>query len=205
LSTTVTCELRVQPSFLDDVIQRATAQLSTPSQTVPGRRHARILQHLDDPNYLLYVAEWESRKAFDAYRDTAAVPERTDQFQQLPTFRHYQRIALFEHVFATFDIVCVDRVQGPADTHAARRALALHYHRCEARQQAGLVLLVTNERAEDPQELLLVSGWRAPSPDGHPGQLPDHHLLGQLRATGGVVNRFIGRRLLATPDLSPPS
>jgi quinol monooxygenase YgiN len=205
LSIAVTCELRVLPGHLDDIIQRAIARLSLPPQSVAGRRHARMLQDLDDPSHLLYLGEWESRKAFDTHRDTSSVPERTDRFLELPTFRHYRRIALFEHMFAAFDVLCVDLVQGPPDTHTARRDLVLAYHRSEARQQADLVLLMTNERAEDSQELLLVSGWRLPSPAGQPAPSPGQSLIDELRASGGLVNRFIGRQVVETPALSDPS
>jgi quinol monooxygenase YgiN len=205
LSTTVTCELRVQPGHVDEIIQRATEQLSLPSHSVVGRRHARLYQQLDDPNCLLYVGEWESRSAFETYRATAPIPGRSEQFQHLPTFRYYRRIALFEHVLSVVDVAYVDVVHGPPDTHVARRDLALSFHRTEARRQTGLVLLMTSEHVEEPHDLLLVSGWRSPSPGSQPAPSPDQALIDQLRADGGAVNRFIGRQLIETATVSPQS
>lgn len=202
MSTTVTCELRVQPGHVHEIIQRAIKQLSLPSHTVVGRRHARLYQHLDDLNRLLYVGEWESRSAFEAYRVTAPIPGRSEQFQYLPTFRYYRRIALFEHVLNVVDVAYVDVVQGPPDTHTARRDLTLHYHRTEARRQSGLVLLMTNEQIGSPHDLLLVSGWRSPVPGGQPGPSLDSSLIDQLRASGGEVHRFIGRQLMETANVS---
>jgi quinol monooxygenase YgiN len=198
LSTTVTCELRVQPGHVDEILQRSTEQFSLPSHSVVGRRHARLYQHLNDPCRLLYVGEWESRRAVEAYRMTAPMPGRPDQFVQMPAFRYYRRLALFEHVLLPFDVVYVNQVTGPAETHAARRDLAVAYHREAARARLGLTLLMTNECTDDVQGLLLISGWRLHAPANHAKHSTDESLMEQLRATGGVVNRFVGRQLIET-------
>ena len=202
LSTTVTCELRVQPGHVAEIIQRATEQLSVPSHSVVGRRHARLYQHFDDPHRLLYVGEWESRNAFETYRANAPLPGRPDQFVELPTIRYYRRLALFEHVLTPFDLVYVDHVEGAPGTHASRRDLALGYHRQAARGHRGLALLMTTERLDGPQDLLIVSGWRQHPSASPVERAPDQTLFEQLRGSGGMVNRFIGRPLLETPGLS---
>jgi hypothetical protein len=161
-----------------------------------------LYQHFDDPHRLLYVGEWESRRAFDAYRANAPMPGRLDQFVQPPAIRYYRRLALFEHVLTPFDLVYVDHVEGAPATHAARRDLALGYHRHAARAHPGLALLMTNERLDDPQDLLIVSGWRQHPSASPAGPTPDQTLFEQLRGSGGVVNRFIGRPLVETPGLS---
>ena len=198
MSITVSCELRVRQGHAEAITGRAIEQLSLPAHRVVGRRHARLYQHLEDPTRLLYVAEWESREAFDAYRLTAPMPGQPEQFVAMPVCRIYRRLALFEHVLTPVHIAYADTVEGPAETHAARRDLLLAYYRASVRDRRGLVLLMTNEHIDQPPELLVVSAWQSPPAASAPELPGGEHLLDQLRAAGGTVNRFVGRQLVDT-------
>ena len=196
MSITVLCELRPHPGQAEAIVQRAIQQLSLPSSNVAGRGGARLYQHVDDPAWLLYLADWSSRTAFDAYRQTSPLPGTPDQFQQAPTCRYYRRLALFERVLIPVSTICVEIVDGPAETHAARRVRALAYHRSNVRNRPGLVLLQVYEASDHPPGLLIVSGWEA-SGQIH---LPDRDSERAMRdvAAGGTTRRFIGRALAET-------
>ena len=175
------------------MIQRSIEQLSLPSSSVAGRRFARLYQHVDDPTWLLYLAEWSSQEAFEAYRQTAPMPGTPDQLQQLPAFRFYRRLALFERVLAPVPVVHVAIVDGAAETQAARRDLALAYHRSGVRDRPELVLLQVHEAIDGAPGLLVISGWEASAPLAQASQDLERALLDQLVASGGTARQFVGR------------
>lgn len=193
MSITVLCELRPRPDEVEATIQRSVEQLSLPSSSVAGRRFARLYQHVDDPSWLLYLAEWSSREAFEAYRQTAPMPGTPDQLQQLPVFRFYRRLALFERVLAPVAVVHVAIVDGAAETQAARRDLALAYHRSGVRDRPELVLLQVHEAIDGAPGLLVISGWEAGAPLPRGSRDLERALLDQLVASGGTARQLVGR------------
>jgi quinol monooxygenase YgiN len=199
LSVTIMCELRLRPEHADPIIQQALEQLSLPSSTVAGRRFARLYQRVDDPARLLYVGEWESRAAFETYRASARQPGTPEQHQQPPILRAYRRLALFERMLSSVGLAYAAIADGPPASHAARRDLALAYHRASLRGHAGLVLLMIHEAIDDPSGLLIVSGWQPDAPLTQATPSPDDGLIEQLRATGATVEQFVGRTLAEAP------
>ena len=153
---------------------------------------------MDDPTWLLYLAEWSSREAFEAYRQAAAMPGTPDQPRRLPACRFYRRLALFERVLTPVSIVHVAIVDGPAETHAARRDLVLAYHRSGVRGRPELVLLQVHEAVDGVPGLLIVAGWEIVGPLPGAGRDLERALLDRLAASGGTVQRFVGRVLAET-------
>lgn len=163
-----------------------------------GRRSARLYQHVDDPTWLLYVGDWDSRAAFEAYKALAPQPATLRQYRQPPGCRLYRRLALFERMLVPVGVAYADVVSGPSASHTARRDLALAYHRASLRSTADLLLLAIYEAVDEPASLAIVSGWQAPGPLARPDAAPDRALTDQLRATGATVEQFAGRALAET-------
>jgi quinol monooxygenase YgiN len=199
VAITALCELRPHPDQVEAVVQRAIEQLSLPSQRVAGRRVARLFQHGDDPAWLLYLAEWASREAYDAYHQTTPLPGLLDRFQQPPSTRFYQRLALFERVLTPVARVSVDLVDGPAASHPIRRDQALTYHRSNAHAQQELVLLQVHEALDAEPSLLIVTGWDTAHPNLADAPTIEQALLDRLIANGGTVRRFVGHAVVETP------
>jgi quinol monooxygenase YgiN len=199
VAITALCELRPHPDQVEAVVQRAIEQLSLPSQRVAGRRIARLFQHEDDPARLLYLAEWTSREAYDAYRQTAPMSGLPDRFQQPLSTRFYQRLALFERVLTPVARVSVDLVDGPAASHPIRRDRALIYHRSNAHTQPELVLLQVHEALDAEPSLLIVTGWGTAQPNFADARTIEQSLLDWLMANDGTVRRFVGHTVVETP------
>ena len=180
------------------MIQRSIEQFSLPSGSVAGRRFARLYQHADDPAWLLYLAEWSSREAFETYRQSTPMPGTPEQFQRLPACRTYRRLTLFERVLTPVAVVHVAVVDGPAESQVARRDLALAYHRSNVRGRPELALLQVHEALDGGPGLLVISGWAAVEPPPGAGQDAERALLDRLLASGGTVERFVGRVLAET-------
>ena len=53
---------------------------------------------MDYPAWLLYLAEWSSREAFQAYCQEAPTPGAPDPIERLPACRTYRRLSLFGRV-----------------------------------------------------------------------------------------------------------
>ena len=198
MTVTVLCDLRPHPDRVDRVLRRSIEQLSLPSQGVTGRRFARLFQHVDDPTWLLYLAEWSSRETFEAYRQSAPMPGTPDEFQSLPVCRYFQRLALFERALVPFSVMYVDIASGPAVTHAARRDRALAYLRSPVRTVPGLSLVQIHEAVTDTPALAILTGWDTASPAVREERGQEQALLDAFGAHGGTVERFIGRKIVET-------
>jgi hypothetical protein len=196
MSITVMCELRPRPDAAEEILQNSLRQLSIPASGVAGRRFARLYQHIDDPCWLLYVAEWESAEIFTAYRRKATAPGRPDQFAQPPVCRIYQRLALFERVLAPSRVARADIVDGPADTHDECRERIIAYHRASVRDRSQLVMLSVHETTDPTPGFLILSGWDGVAPTAPEDYADDFNLVQQLTATKNTVQRFIGRTVI---------
>jgi len=180
------------------MVHRSIDQLALPSSSVSGRRVARLYQHVDDPTWLLSLAEWSSREAFEAYRRSAPVPGTPDQLQRLPSCRTYRRLTLFERVLTAVASVQVAIVDGPAETQAVRRDLALAYQRPDVRGRPEPALLQVHEALDGGPGLLVIAGWGAGDPLLQAGRDLERVLLDRLLASGGTALRFVGRVLAET-------
>ncbi|MFN8635286.1 MAG: antibiotic biosynthesis monooxygenase family protein [Chloroflexota bacterium] len=198
MSITVVCTLRPQPEHAGAIVQQAIAHLS--GHGIDGRRSARLYQPLDDRTSLLYVAEWDSREAFEAYRQTAQMPGSPEQYRELPVCRVYRRLALFERMLAPVRHACAIVVDGTPATHAACQGLALAYHRASLHGQSDLVLLTIHETTDERPGLLVLWGWG--SALGHEPLLPDsaRQLIERFRATGATIEEMVGRALVDAAD-----
>jgi hypothetical protein len=150
---------------------------------------------VDDPARLLYIGEWESREAFEAYRVSTQQPGAADQYRQPLVCRVYQRLALFERMLSPVGLACADIVDGPPASHGARRDLALAFHRTSLRSRSNLAMLMIHEAVDHPPGLVIVSGWQPDVPLAQQRPTPDPALIEQLRATGATVESFVGRML----------
>ena len=177
------------------MVQRSIDQLALPSSSVSGRRVARLYQHVDDPTWLLSLAEWSSREAFEAYRRSSPMPGTPDQPQRPPSCRTDRRLTLFERVLTPVATVQVAIVDGPAETQAARRDLVLAYHRSDVRGRPEPALLQVDEALDGGPGLLVIAGWAAGGPLPPAGQDLERVLLDRLLASGGTAQRFVGRVL----------
>jgi hypothetical protein len=165
---------------------------------VAGRRSARLYQHVDDPTWLLYLGHWESRAAFEAYQAMAPQPATLRQYRQPPGCRLYRRLALFERMLVPVGVTYADIVSGAPGSHAVRRDLALAYHRASLHSPTDLVLLAIYEAVDEPSCLAIVSGRQTSGSLASSDAAPDRALSEQLRATGAIVEQFVGRALAET-------
>jgi hypothetical protein len=183
------------PDQAEAMVQYAIEQLSLPS---PDGRPARLYQHVDDPTWLLQLAEWSSREAFEAHRQADRPPGTPEQLQRLAACRLYQRLALFERVLTPVPALHLHIVEGPARTHARRRDLALAYHRSRVRGRPGLVLLQVYEAVDGGPGLLVISGWETIALLQQAAEDQDRAILDA--ASGGTARRFVGQVLADTTD-----
>ena len=199
MSTTVISELHIQLGQEEAIVGIALRQLVLPPSSVAGRRFARLFQHFDDPTRLLYIAEWESSEACNAYAQTMPMPGTPDQYVQLPTLRYYRSLTSFERMLVPIGVASAVIVEGPADTHLTRRELGLAYHHIVVHQRRGLILLALYEAIAAPPGLLILAGWESMDAFQTAYDSEGPKLVDQLVAAGGVAQRFLGRVRAETP------
>lgn len=192
MSITVVSELHVKSGQEDAFVRIALNQLALPSSTVAGRGTARLFQHLDDSTRLLYVADWESPDAYEAYARSAPRPGTPDQHLAPPTRRYYRRLVSFERMLAPIGVASAVIIDGPPETHLDRREHGLTYHRIVVAQRRGLVLLTLFEAVQDPPGLLMLAGWESMRAFEDAFQNATPKLVDQLVEAGGEARRFLG-------------
>jgi len=199
VSITVVSELAIRPGHENAIMDIAQGQLALPSSSVVGRRFARLFQGLEDPTRLLYVADWESPEAYDAYARGMPMPGRPEQYVQPPTRRYFRSLTAFERVLAPIGVASAVIVDGPAETHVFRRDLGLAFQQVVIHDRPGLVLLTLYEAVEPPAGLLMLAGWESVQAFEEAFATAQPKLVDQLVQAGGVARRFLGRVFAESP------
>jgi quinol monooxygenase YgiN len=175
----------------ETIVTAATREFEAAAARVDCRS-ARLFQALGDPSHLLYVAEWDSREAFEAHARhvrTAAL----DALAVESEGPYYCReLYSYEDMARRAEVVACAIGEAPPESAAAMRALASDLGRT-ASQVPGLIFYRLAEDVERPGRLVILHGWdseaslaRARGPAGRSVQQ-------QLRALGARVTVSLSR------------
>ena len=162
MAVTSLTQVRARPGDGAAMLRDWLGLLTRYSPSLRQRRFALVLEAIDDPDSLLYLAEWVDRAAFDARAEEigsrAWVRERAARVAV--TFLELRHTA--EKVLAPVEVAQFARLHVPAATRDAVEA----YLRDAATIGAAdphfaMRTLYTDPRA--PDDLLVYRGWSSPA------------------------------------------
>lgn len=156
-----------------------------------GRRHVRLFQGTDEPERLLYVAEWESAETYRAHRrstgdgglDALSVAPAPPQ---LYTWRwRYQNLARTPSVLSAVTLRVPPAVLDATVSY-------VDAGRDQVRAATGLVLHMFCQDTADPGQLLILQGWASSEAMAAHRQDTAPAMIAAHRARGVQVDLFVG-------------
>lgn len=203
MGVTIVLRLWAQDGQRDEILAMATREFEAPTSGSEGCRYARLFQTLGDPDQFLYVAEWDSREAFERGGRQLRTPALDALMLRFEGPHYCRELYSYENMARRPEIVACAIGEAPAAAADATRELAIQLGR-EASQAPGLVLYRVAEDVARAGRIVVLHGWDslaalelARGDAGAPVQE-------RLRALGVAVTVSVGRTRATFDRLALP-
>jgi quinol monooxygenase YgiN len=177
------------PSLLDVI--RGDFAASASSQ--PGRRFARLFQHLDDPSRLLAMEEWQNQAEFDRHADGSAYADALAACGPAPVADALERLQHYRHMPHSPSALACVTLAAPEDRAPEVERFICDVQRREALVAAGLVLRAVYRVVGAPGRLLVLHGWRTLDDLDRYYATSARGLAEMLEANGATSEQFTGQ------------
>lgn len=127
----------------------------------PGRRFARLFQHLHDRTRLLAVEEWEDQSAFERHDRSPAYVESLERSGPAPRVDVLERVQHYRHMPRSPAALVCTAISSPAERTGEIENYICDDERREAVVASGLVLRAVYRVAGDTARLLVLHGWQS--------------------------------------------
>jgi quinol monooxygenase YgiN len=188
----VVVQYRARPDRVDDLLSLIRHDLATSATAYPGRRFARIFQHVQEPTRLLEIEEWQQADDFRRHVEApnrtellgaCAVPPRTSALERLQHYRHmpHQPTALS----------CAIISAAPDHADDIERFICDEQRR-EALVADGLVLRAVYRLDGVAGQLLVLHAWRTRADLDAYDATGERMHVGVLAHAGATTELFTG-------------
>jgi hypothetical protein len=162
VAVTSLTQVRARPGEGEAMLRGWLGLLTRYSPSLRERRFAFVFQALDDPDALLYLAEWERRAAFDARAEEVGSRAWVREHAVRVAVTFLQPLHTVEKVLAPVEVAQLARLRVPS----AARTAVVAYLRDEATigfadPHFAVRTLYTDPRV--PGDLLVYRGWSSPA------------------------------------------
>ncbi len=161
MAVTSLTQVRARPGEAGAMLRAWLGLLTRYSPALRQRRFALVFEGIDDPDALLYLAEWESRAAFEARAQEIGSRAWVREHAVRVAVTFLELLHAVEKALAPVEVAQLARLRVPAATRAAVMA----YLRDEATigfadPHFASRTLYTDPRA--PDDLLVYRAWSSP-------------------------------------------
>jgi quinol monooxygenase YgiN len=157
----VAVQYTAQPDRLASLLDVIRADFAASPTLQPGRRFARLFQHLSDPGRLLAMEEWQTRADFERHAHGAAYTETLAAHGPPPVADALERLQHYRHMPHPPSALACITISTPMDRAAEVESFICDDERREALVAAGLVLRAVYRVMDTPGRLLVLHGWRS--------------------------------------------
>jgi quinol monooxygenase YgiN len=159
----------------------------------PGRRFARLFEHLHDQSRLMAFEEWQNESDFERHEQAPAYVEALAASGPPPRPEPMTRLQLYRHMPHRPSALACTAVSTPLDRAADVESFICDEERRDALIVEGLVLRAVYRMVGSPGRLLVLHGWR--SLDHLERYLGGSALVtaSTLAAHGASLDQFAGR------------
>jgi quinol monooxygenase YgiN len=189
----VAIHYEASPDRLDSLVEAIRNDFAASPTLQPGRRFARLFQHLQDPARLLAMEEWQSQPDFERHLQDAAYADalascgptlRADALERLQHYRH------MPHLPSALSCITLST---SLDRAADVEGFICDDERRDALVAAGLVLRAVYRVVGSPGRLLVLHGWRSFDDLERYLATSEHSLAELLETTDASIERFTGQ------------
>ncbi len=207
MRVTVVTRRRARPGLEAALVAAAVRLIEEPSDWTKERRAARLFRGRDEPDVILYVADWNSMDAYWARMRRGGASEQLDALcTEEPERRFFQRLWSYEIVSRRAAMASIVLITTPLTATTAVRDYIVSTVRYLTRYQPGFVLSYLHQELHDAPRFLLIQGWES----SEAWQAFIQHRTPQIEAAlqtwSATINRFVGipqtehyRRLAMVP------
>lgn len=199
----VAVRMQVSEESLADVlalIQREYRQTPADGQR---RRRGRLFQRLGAPTDLLGLAEWESQRAYDAYRSTTTHRAVLGGLAGPSHARYCARLITFERALQAAEVVACALIDANDPEAAEAKDFIVGQGRAEMRAAPGLISHEVYRTHKRPPSFVVVHQWRRLSDlERFRAEVGARHEA-ILAERGATLERFTGRLAAEYPSAQP--
>ena len=159
----------------------------------PGRRFARLFEHLTDQTRLLAIEEWQSQVEFERHDRSPAYAGALETTGPAPRVDVLERLQHYRHMPHTPAALACTAIAPPLDQADDVESFICDEERRDALIAAGLVLRAVYRVVGGSGRLLVLHGWRSL-------ELLERYLAGPAISTtatlaqlGATMDQFAGR------------
>jgi quinol monooxygenase YgiN len=184
---------QVHPGRREQRVETVRTDFAASPVSHPGRRFARLFEHLTDRTRLLAMEEWQSPADFERHQRSPGYVEAIEASGLAPTFDVLERVQHYRHMPHSPSALACTAISMAPDRATEVEELICDEERRDALVAGGLVPRAVYRVVGSAGRLLVLHGWRS----------IDHlerYLGGSavataatLAARGATLDQFAGR------------
>jgi len=152
---------QVHPGRREQRVETIRGDFAASPISHPGRKFARLFQHLHDQSRLLAMEEWESRADFERHDRSSDFVESLEPSGPVPRVDVLERLQHYRHMPHTPVALACTAISSPADRAGEIEGFICDEERRAALVEAGLVLRAVYRVVGDVGRLLVLHGWQS--------------------------------------------
>lgn len=161
MSVTIVGRWQVSDSIEEAKSARPGHALAVVVGAPPARRQAHVFRSLEDRRAMLYVGEWASRSAFEAYRDQAGADAVESAFRESDRVIVCERLMFFGNYAYRSHVTGCLVVEAPPSSADEVYELLLPNGRWAMHGAAGLVRYTIYREVTHARRYVIVHGWQS--------------------------------------------
>jgi quinol monooxygenase YgiN len=152
---------QVRPGCREQRVETVRTDFAASPLSHPGRRFARLFEHLSDETRLLAMEEWLSPTDFERHLVSPAHVEAIEASGPAPRFDVLERLQHYRHMPHSPSALACTAISMPPDRASAVEEFICDEERRDALVAGGLVLRAVYRVVGSANRLLVLHGWRS--------------------------------------------
>lgn len=150
---------QVRPGCRAQRVQTVRADFAASPLAHPGRKFARLFEHLTDQTRLLAIEEWQGPREFDRHQGSPEYVATIEASGPAPRIDVLERLQHYRHMPHSPAALACTAVSTPPDRASEVEELICDEERRDALVAGGLVLRAVYRVVGSADRLLVLHGW----------------------------------------------
>ena len=183
----------VRPGCREQRVESIRRDFAASPISHPGRKFARLFEHLNDETHLLAMEEWQSQPDFERHERSSPHLEALAASGPPPRVEALERLQHYRHMPHRPSALACTAISTPSDHAASVESFICDDERREALVAAGLVLRAVYRVVGISGRLLVLHGWKSVADLERYLDGPALATASALAAHGATLDQFTGQ------------